>query len=253
MISAVDNMRKRIIFALVKQEMKTMNIAGKQINIFGEVEKAAPVVYLHTFMHEGSIVWEECRKKGTKRFVLVEVDGVDWNADMSPWPSEKLFADDVPCTGKAAEWLHVLTSQVIQAVEKELTITHRFIAGYSLAGLFALWSAYETDVFDGVISGSGSFWYPRFMEFVSKHPMLKKPISVYLSLGDRENHVKNEVLRTVEDNTRELYNLYLEQGIPAVFELNNGNHYIQTQKRMAKGIQWSMKQEYLLWQDRNME
>src|SRR5574344_455977 len=178
-----------------------MNIAGKNIRIFGDTDKAAPIIYLHTFQHEGEKVWEQCSKTGTKRFVLVEVDGVDWNADMSPWPSEKLFADDVPCTGKAAEWLHVLTSQVIPAVEKELTITHRFIAGYSLAGLFALWSAYETDVFDGIISGSGSFWFPCFIEYVRKTEMQHTPCSIYLSLGDRESHVKNETLNKVEENT----------------------------------------------------
>ena len=223
--------------------MKTMNIAGKRINIFGETDKSSPIVYLHTFQHEGETVWEECQKIGTKRFVLVEVDGVDWNADMSPWPSDKLFAEDVPCSGKAEQWLKVLTSQVIPSAEEGLTVTRRFIAGYSLAGLFAFWSVYKTDLFNGVISGSGSFWYPGFIEFATKSDMMKIPKTIYLSLGDRESHVKNQILKTVEDNTRWLYEHYLAQGINTVFELNNGNHYMQTQRRMAKGIQWSLKQK----------
>jgi hypothetical protein len=223
-------------------QKEPMNIAGKNINIFGESDKAAPVVYLHTFQHEGLTVWEECRKLGTKRFVLVEIDGVDWNADMSPWPIEKLFAGDTACTGGAEAWLNVLTAEIIPCVEDGLTVARRMIAGYSLAGLFALWSAYRTDVFDGIISGSGSFWYPGFMDFASRNSLLTTPVSIYLSLGDRESHVKNPILQTVEDNTRRLCDHYLGLDIPATFELNTGNHYMQTERRVAKGIQWSLKQ-----------
>jgi predicted alpha/beta superfamily hydrolase len=125
-------------------QLRQMNIAGKNINIFGAGDKAAPIVYLHTFQQEGSRVWEECRKMGTRRFVLVEIDGVDWNADMSPWPIEKLFAGDTACTGGAEAWLEVLTEQIIPEVEKDLNVTRRYLAGYSLAGLFALWAAYTT-------------------------------------------------------------------------------------------------------------
>ena len=213
---------------------KSLNIAGKKINIFGEENAPAPIVYLHTFEHEGSIVWEQCRKIGTKKFILVEIDGVDWNADMSPWPIEKMFAGDIPCSGKAAQWLQVLVSQIIPEVESSLAAVQnnatavqqsasdqnfakpkRFIAGYSLAGLFALWAAYNTDVFDGVISGSGSFWFPGFV-------------------------VKNETLNKVEENTLWLFNNYREKGYNAFFEFNTGNHYMQTQRRIAKGIKWSL-------------
>lgn len=253
--------------------MKSLNIAGKKINIFGEENAPSPIVYLHTFEHEGSIVWEQCRKIGTKKFILVEIDGVDWNTDMSPWPIEKMFAGDIPCSGKADQWLQVLVSQIIPAVESNLGATQksvaaaerslaavqnnvaamqqsaadqnlakpkRFIAGYSLAGLFALWAAYNTDVFDGIISGSGSFWFPGFIEYVRKTEMKRTPCSIYLSLGDRESHVKNETLNKVEENTLWLYNHYREKGYNARFEFNTGNHYMQTQRRIAKGIRWSL-------------
>ena len=219
-----------------------MNIAGKNIRIFGDTDKAAPIIYLHTFQHEGEKVWEQCSKTGTKRFVLVEIDGVDWNRDMSPWPSAKLFAEDTACTGGGEEWLQVLTSQIIPTVEKNLTMTRRFIAGYSLAGLFALWSVYHTDMFDGVISGSGSFWYPDFIEYADSHTLMRQLSSIYLSLGDRESHVRNQVLQRVEENTRWLCAHYQAQDIPTTFELNTGNHYMQTELRMAKGIRWTLRQ-----------
>lgn len=219
-----------------------MIVENKNIRIFGDADKAAPVVYLHTFQHEGEEVWKQCAKISTKRFILVEIDGVDWNRDMSPWTSEKLFAEDTACTGGGGEWLRVLTSQIIPEVEKKLTVTRRFIAGYSLAGLFALWSAYHTDVFDGVISGSGSFWYPGFLEYVGSHNLMCQLSSVYLSLGDRESHVRNPILQRVEENTRWIYAHFQEQGIPVTFDLNTGNHYMQTELRMAKGIKWTLRQ-----------
>jgi predicted alpha/beta superfamily hydrolase len=219
-----------------------MNIAGKDIRIFGDTGKAAPIVYLHTFRHEGEEVWKQCEKISTRRFILVEIDGVDWNRDMSPWASEKLFAEDTACTGGGEEWLQVLTTQIIPAVEKNLTVTRRIIAGYSLAGLFALWAAYHTDMFDGVVSGSGSFWYPGFVEYVSSHSPMGQLSSIYFSLGDRESHVRNQTLQRVEDNTRRLFGHYQALGINTTFELNTGNHYMQSELRMAKGIRWILRQ-----------
>jgi predicted alpha/beta superfamily hydrolase len=123
-----------------------------------------------------------------------------------------------------------------------LTVSRRYIAGYSLAGLFALWAVYHTDVFDGVISGSGSFWYPGFVEYAASHHLMRQPSSIYLSLGDRESRVRNRTLQCVEENTRWLSAHYQAQGITTTFELNTGNHYMQTELRMAKGIGWTLRQ-----------
>jgi predicted alpha/beta superfamily hydrolase len=219
-----------------------MNIANKDIRIFGDTGKVSPIVYLHTFRHEGEEVWKQCTKISTKRFILVEIDGVDWNNDMSPWPCAKLFDEDTACKGGGEEWLQMLTSQIIPAAEKDLTVSRRYIAGYSLAGLFALWAVYHTDVFDGVISGSGSFWYPGFVEYAASHHLMRQPSSIYLSLGDRESRVRNRTLQCVEENTRWLSAHYQAQGITTTFELNTGNHYMQTELRMAKGIGWTLRQ-----------
>lgn len=219
-----------------------MNIKGRNINIFGDINKSLPVVYLHTVRSEGHAVWEQCQKMGARKFLLVEIDGVNWNDDMSPWPLSKLFPGDAPCGGKAEEWLSVLTQEIIRQVEKELHVTKRFIAGYSLAGLFAMWSAFNTALFDGVISGSGSFWYPDFLDYVHKHEFMKTPESIYFSLGDKEHISKIQLLTTVEDNTRSLYEYFREAGINTIFELNNGNHFQQGAWRMAKGIKWSLQQ-----------
>lgn len=219
-----------------------MNIKGKNIHVFGDTSMSLPIVYLHTVRGEGYTVWEQCLKMGTRKFILVEVDGVNWNDDMSPWPLGKLFSGDEPCGGKAGEWLGVLTQEIIRQTEKEFHVTKRFIAGYSLAGLFALWTAFNTDLFDGIISGSGSFWYPDFLHYVYGHEFMKTPESIYLSVGDKERISKIQLLTTVEDNTRSLYEYFWKAGINTIFELNNGNHFQQGAWRMAKGIKWSLQQ-----------
>ena len=66
----------------------------------------------------------------------------------------------------------------------------------------------------------------------------KLPRVIYLSLGDREARTKNEILRTVEDRTREIAGYFGENGIDTVFELNKGNHFQQGALRTAKGIRW---------------
>ena len=47
----------------------------------------------------------------------------------------------------------------------------RGLAGYSLAGLFALYALYQTDVFARAASMSGSFWFEGIMEYVCSHEM----------------------------------------------------------------------------------
>ena len=158
-----------------------MNIAGKEIRIFGDTSKAAPIVYLYTFRQEGEKVWKQCGKiapAGSSSWKLVAWTGTR----ICRRGPLKTFAEDTACTGGGEEWLQVLTSQIIPAVEKDFTVTRRCIAGYSLAGLFAPWAVYRTDVFDGVIS-IRVFWYPGFIEFADSHVLMGQLSSIYFSLA----------------------------------------------------------------------
>lgn len=67
---------------------------------------------------------------------------------------------------------------------------------------------------------------------------------MYLSLGDRECHVRNRALRTVEDCTRRLWDFYRSQGIESTFELNPGNHFREADVRLAKGIAWALSARF---------
>lgn len=178
---------------------------------------------------------------GIQQFYLVEIEGKDWNCDLSPWPSASLFPNESDFEGKASEWLSRITSQIVPQVEEDLKITRRIIAGYSLAGLFALWSLYNTAIFDAAVSCSASFWYPDFMDYVRRSEFLCSPLAIYLSIGDKESKVKSLIMQQTEPNTRLLCDHYNKMKIASTFELNNGNHFQKTDWRVAKGIQWTLR------------
>ena len=104
--------------------------------------------------------------------------------------------------------------------------------------LHAVFGLPETDFFSGAVCVSGSLWYPGFCEFALSHAFRRVPDGVYLSLGDRENISKNPALQKTEAVFRTLNEQYARGGLAAIFELNPGNHYRDTDLRMAKGIRW---------------
>lgn len=180
----------------------------------------------------------------TKTYLLSHIEfssltksGVDWNKHLSPWPADRIVKGIGPFDGKADIFLKELEREVID----ELSLHHRkpsaiYIAGYSLAGLFALYSLYKTDLFDGAACCSGSMWYPGFTDFVKRNEFRKPPKRLYLSLGDKESSVKNQVFASVEDKTREVFEFYKGKGINVKFEMNPGNHMTDVDDRVAKGI-----------------
>jgi predicted alpha/beta superfamily hydrolase len=111
-----------------------------------------------------------------------------------------------------------------------------YLCGYSLAGLFALWGGYQTGVFAGVAGVSPSVWYPGWREYAAAHQV--KTGSVYLSLGQKEEKTRNKVMAFVGDAIREQYALLQWRGIESVLEWNPGNHFVDSDVRMAKGLAW---------------
>jgi len=99
------------------------------------------------------------------------------------------------------------------------TPSHISIAGYSLAGLFALYALYHTDVFECAASISGSLWFPDFKEYVFSHEMRRKPEKLYLSLGDKEARTRNQYLKVVRENTENIAGHFREAGMNVTFEL----------------------------------
>ena len=206
--------------------------------LFRGENEASPLVVLNTFENEGKAVFKAVRSLTNADFSLLEVSGMDWNRDLSPWEAPAVFKNDAPFGGKADDYLKKLTETVIPSAVSDLGAAPSavYIAGYSLAGLFAVYSLFRTPVFSGAASASGSMWFPGFIDFASSHDLAASPSKVYLSVGDREAKTRNPVMATVQDNTEKMAKLFRDRGVDVTYELNPGNHFQEPELRMSKGI-----------------
>lgn len=175
----------------------------------------------------------EIKKRTDADFYLLAIKVQNWNRDLSPWPAPAVFGKEGFGNGAADMLNEVLKICTVQ--EKTY-----IIGGYSLAGLFALWAAYQTDVFKGVAAASPSMWFPGFADYMRENTIHAK--SVYLSLGDKEEKTRNPVIATVGDRIREAYGLLREHGINVSLEWNQGNHFKDADIRTAKAFAWVIKE-----------
>ncbi len=166
-----------------------------------------------------------------KSLVLVEVSGINWNSDMTPWKYNEF-------SGNADNYLNILIGEIMPKVNKYLkensvNIINYSLIGYSLAGLFSLYVSTKNTMFNYFASVSGSLWYKGFKEYFKKYKFNNKRF--YISLGDKESDTKNKTLKTVKDNTLEIVK-YLEDNV--YFEFNNGGHFKDEIIRISKAIDY---------------
>ncbi|MBR2991121.1 MAG: hypothetical protein IKF51_06645 [Solobacterium sp.] len=169
---------------------------------------------------------------------LVSVTGFSWDDDLSPWFAPKVFKKGNDFGGNAQELLDHLTGEIIPGLKQTYSVRKLIIAGYSLAGLFALYAAGSTEAFDGAVSASGSLWFPGFTDWLREHPLHAE--AVYLSLGDKEPLTKNPLMASVGTCTEAVYTM-LGAYTDACFEWNEGNHFMNAPERLAKGIRWTVE------------
>ena len=219
-------------------EKTSFACGGKKATLYGSEQPAAPLIILNNYSGDGESVVSAMQEIDTPDRNLLVVGDLNWDHDMTPWYCPPLSKNDTPCTGGADEYLDLLLTEILPKAEELISGTPSFIgiAGYSLAGLFALYASYQCDAFDRVASMSGSLWFPDFKEYALTHEMRKRPAKLYLSLGDREAHTRNSVLMTVQRNTEELVDHYKSIGLAVTWELNPGNHFKDAALRSAKGI-----------------
>ena len=226
------------------REKIELEIEGKKISVFGTEKADSPLVILNSYGNEGEEVRNECHKLNCPPFSLAAISNLDWNKDLSPWESPALYKKEESFSGGADAYLLLLTEKILPAICDSMVtkLSYVALAGYSLAGLFSIYSAYNAEIFARIASVSGSLWFPGFEEYAKTHEFVKMPDCVYLSLGDTESKAKNKVLSTVQEKTESLFELYKSKNIPVIFELNKGNHFTEPALRTAKGIKWILEQ-----------
>ena len=171
----------------------------------------------------------EIRRLSATDFCLIAVKAESWNSDLSPWPAPPVFGKE-GFGGEAAKTLEEIL-KICTEDEKAY-----FIGGYSLAGLFALWAAYQTDRFEGVGAASPSVWFPGFTDYMQENRI--RSGAVYLSLGDREEKTRNPVMSAVGECIRKAEEILKTQGVKTVLEWNPGNHFVDADVRTARAFAW---------------
>lgn len=176
-------------------------------------------------------------------FMLVAFQIADWNKELSPWEAPAVFGKHDFGAG-AGDTLAYITETLLPHIETTYPtrMPKRFyLGGYSLSGLFALWAAYQTNLFGGVAGVSPSVWFPKWERLMEENT-IRVPY-VYLSLGDREEKTRNQAMAKVGDNIRRQYELLCRQ--PSIkackLEWNPGNHFVDNDVRMAKGFAWLLR------------
>ena len=183
---------------------------------------------------DGQVAYIE--QQADRPFLLCAVKIDRWGHELSPWSAPPVFGKEAFGDG-AQETLDFLTDTLIPELKSRYHIQENaelILGGYSLAGLFALWCGYQTDLFSGVAAASPSVWFPGWIDYAKTHSF--HPGKVYLSLGDKEAKTRNPVMATVADCIREQLEIFQSAGTDAVLEWNQGNHFRESDLRTAKAF-----------------
>ena len=174
-------------------------------------------------------------------FAAFKID--DWNNELTPWEMP-LLRGKGNFGNEAGKTLEFIKDKLIPSLAEFMNIQDKnvkyILGGYSLAGLFSLWSGYETNTFYGVAGVSPSVWYEGWIDFVRNAEL--KTNNVYLSLGKLEETSKHKILAKIGDNIREYSEILKNSGIEkSILEWNEGNHFNDSDIRTGKGFIWTLE------------
>ena len=220
---------------------ETIIIGGRICRLFG-VDRPSCILVQLSARHENATLEAEAAQIASLSqipFVLATVELEDWIIDLMPWPDGNISRD--PEAGKhGEETLQYLLLTLLPALQQRYGKLPVILGGYSLGGLFALWASPQTDSFKAIAAASPSVWIHGWLPFARKHLPLAG--NIYLSLGEQEEHVKNQAIARVGDNIRAYHALLQEQLGPERSTLvwEQGNHFTDNEGRLARAFDWCM-------------
>lgn len=163
---------------------------------------------------------------------VVEVSGMDWNDDLTPWPA-KGFA------GHGSTFLDALRHELLPTIEgmAGLTVGRRMLMGVSLSGLFATWAWSQCEDFYYIASISGSFWYDNVAEWLASRETLRQDGCAYFSLGAKERRCSQGRFRTVGERTDKVATTLASAGVATMSQETEGDHFSAMQPRIEKAFE----------------
>ena len=196
-------------------------------------EKPAALVLLFSGFEE-ELFRDICNilSGGNRPLVLAEFGAIDWDNDYTPWAADasggRHFGGGA---GRLAGFLPIFTAALAERFGEFSGVYH---CGYSLGGLFALYTACADEQVCGAASCSGSMWYPGWTDFLAAHPMHGR---IYLSLGGKEKNAADPLMASIEDKTAEVKRI-VARTAEVSFVQERGGHFSRIPERIARGILW---------------
>lgn len=210
------------------------------------VHKEIPVVIVPAnapMMAAVPAILEQVEQTGAQPFYLAAFQIDHWQNECTPWPAPPLKKGGAPFGGQGTQTLDFIRQKLLPELESRCRIlpgpAGRMLAGYSLAGLFALWAAFSCTDFGAVASCSGSLWYDGWAEFMESH-RAPAPLRVYLSLGSAEGKSRDVRMQAVMPNTRTAeWQCNQDPNVTRyVFKIHPGGHFKEVEGRMAQALIW---------------
>ena len=202
-----------------------IEIGGRNCHVIGEIQNEVMVIVKPLGEFERLLIEDECRlisEMSSVPFCMVAFEVTE--GDLRPTGAEDTY--------------QYLEKVLLPYIKANMHPIRLILGGYSLGGLFALWSVTRTDAFDAVYAGSPSLWIEGWNEYADAHPL--KVEYAYMSLGDKEECTRKQPFCIIGDRVRLQHKRHEAQlGTDhCILEWNEGGHFNEIEMRKAKGAAW---------------
>lgn len=222
-------------------------IAGKECIVYLPInyhieEKSYPVVYMHGDDSTLSLL-ENADYLSDLNIIIISIIADNRLAQLTPWPAKSLHPKFPDFGGEGEGFLTWIETELKPEIDENYRTLpmpeSTGITGYSLGGLFAVYSSFKTKCFGCVGSMSGSFWYPDFLPFVTGNKVQNKHTKFYLSSGDSEGKGHNDIKKASVLFTSEIHGL-LESKVRSkiVLKWHEGGHHEKKAEKYRDTLIW---------------
>ena len=202
-----------------------LEIGGRNCHVIGDIQNEVTVIVKPLGEFERLLIEDECRlisEMSSVPFCMVAFEVTE--ADLRPTGAEDTY--------------QYLEKVLLPYIKDNMHPIRLILGGYSLGGLFALWSVTRTDAFDAVYAGSPSLWMEGWNEYADTHPL--KVNYAYMSLGDKEECTRKQPFCIIGNRVRLQHKRHEAQlgSDHCILEWNEGGHFNEIEMRKAKGAAW---------------
>lgn len=223
---------------------ENVNIGSIHCNVFA-TERPEVLLIQPSARHENkndgiSREVEALAASSTKGFAIVFFDTVEWAKALMPWQDEAVSRNEE--VGKhAQDTLVYIEESLVPWLHERFGKLPCIIGGYSLGGLFALWATRQSTAFCAVAAASPSLWIKGWTDYADNRSLNAQ--LAYISLGNREEHCRNQRMARIGDCVRhEHLTLTGQIGTTATtLEWNSGGHFGNEAERTAKAFAWCIE------------